>query len=48
MVLWLAFLLAVIGATLALGMADMRERTANGSMAGANAVTESQISTKND
>lgn len=48
MVLWLAFLLAVIGITLALGMADMQKRAANGSAAGANAVTESQITTKND
>lgn len=40
MVLWLAFLLAVIGATLALGMADMRERAANGSASHVESTTE--------
>lgn len=48
LVLYVAFLLLILLASLALGMADMRERAADGSTAGANAVTVRQITTNND
>lgn len=48
LVLYVAFLLLILLASLALGMLDIYAGAADGSTAGANAVTESQIATDNN